>query len=222
VKELLEIAVNEIDYSKTMLREIDGQAINDLKESIREHGILQPILVSKNDETGRFQVICGNHRLCAARGVGLKTISVIVVKLERPDDALIIAINENIQRLEMNPVKEGEVYETLMQTYSIDVLSKKIGKSRFYIEGRLKIWKNLHGDLKNQIGKTLTIGNAVALAKLPQTMQIEVYNKILENVNTKSPTSPMFHGGGGGNVPSPYCTCYKCGAKHLKGVSVEE
>jgi ParB family chromosome partitioning protein len=220
VKELLEIAVDEIDYSKTMLREIDGQAINDLKESIKEHGVLQPILVSKNDNTGRFQVICGNHRLCAARGVGLKRIPAIIVKLDKPDDALIIAVNENIQRLDMNPIKEGEVYERLLQTYSIDMLSKKIGKSKYYIEGRLKICANLHADLKNQIGRTLTIGNAVALAKLPQTMQIEVYNKILENVNTKAPSTPLYSQGG--YASSPYCTCDKCGAKHLKGVSIEK
>ena len=215
-----EIAIDRVDYSRTMLREIDGQTIADLKESIKKHGVLQPIIVFLNEKQ-RYEVICGNHRLCAAKGVGLKTIPFIIRQVG-PHDALILALNENIQRLELNPFREGEIYVSLLEEYSIDVLCEKLGKSRFYVEGRVKLFKNLHADLKNQVGKTLTLTNGLSLARLPQGQQLEVYQKIVKNLNVHPPTDMRFAGGGGGVLwnDSPYCTCEKCGAKHLKGVSV--
>ena len=216
---MMEIAVDRIDYSRTMLREIDGQTIADLKESIKAHGVLQPIVVFLN-EKDRYEVVCGNHRLCAARGVGLKTIPIIIRQLGSPQDALILALNENIQRFEMNPLREGELYVSLLENHSLELLCQKIGKSRGYVEGRINIFKNLHPDLKNQIGKLLTLTNAVSLARLPKSKQLDVYNKIVENLNVH-PDSGLGRVGGC-NAPSPYCTCEKCGAKHLKGVSVED
>ena len=212
-----EIAIDHIDYSGTMLREIDGQTIADLKESIKKHGVLQPIIVFLNEKQ-RYEVICGNHRLCAAKGVGLKTIPYIIRQLSHPQDALILALNENIQRLEMNPFREGEIYVSLLEDFTIDVLCGKLGKSRYYVEGRVKLFKNLHVDLKNQVGKTLTLGNGLSLARLPQSQQLEVYQKIVENLNIH-PSSGR-NNVGGMNAPSPYCRCEKCGAKHLKGVNV--
>jgi len=214
-----EIAVDRVDYSRTMLREIDGQTIADLKESIKKHGVLQPIIVFLNEKQ-RYEVICGNHRLCAARGVGLKTIP-FIVRNASPREALILALNENIQRLELNPFREGEIYVSLLEEYSIEVLCEELGKSRFYVEGRVKLFKNLHVDLKNQVGKTLTLTNGLSLARLPQAQQLEVYQKIVKNLQVSPPQ--VSHGGyGSGWNDSPYCTCEKCGAKHLKGVSVED
>lgn len=217
-----EIAVDRVDYSRTMLREIDGQTIAELKESIRKHGVLQPIIVFLNEKQ-RYEVVCGNHRLCAAKGVGLKTIPFIIRQLSSPQDALILALNENIQRLELNPFREGEIYVSLLEEYSIDVLCEKLGKSRYYVEGRVKLFKNLHADLRNQIGKTLTLTNGLSLARLPQFQQLAVYQKIVENLNVHPPENMRFGGPGGGVwSDSPYCTCEKCGSKHLKGVSVKD
>ena len=216
---MIEIAIDLIDYSRFMVREIDGQTINDLKESIKKHGVLQPIIVFLNEKQ-RYEVICGNHRLCAARGIGLKTIPCIVRRVSNSHDALVLALNENIQRLEMNPFREGEIYAFLLEYFSIDVLCEKIGKSRYYVEGRIKLFKNLHVDLKNQIGKTLTLSNGLSLARLPPSQQLEVYQKIVENLNVHPPTG--VHNVGGWNAPSPYCICKECGAKHLKGVSIKD
>lgn len=111
---MTELEVNRIDYSRTMLREIDGQTINDLKESIKQHGVLQPIVVFLNEKQ-KYEVVCGNHRLCAVKGLGLKTIPAIVKSLSLPEDAVFLALNENIQRFEMNPLREGEVYASLVE-----------------------------------------------------------------------------------------------------------
>lgn len=216
----MEISVDRVDYSRTMLREIDGQTINDLKQSIKTHGVLQPIVVFMN-EKGRYEVICGNHRLCAAKGVGLKTIPFIIRQLPFPEDALVLALTENVQRFEMNPIKEGEIYASLLQRRSIEMLIREIGKSRYYIEGRVKMFSDLHPDLKEQIGKTLTITNAISLAKLPKARQLEVYERIRGNLHFVEANRMLV---GGGNytegIAPKYCTCEKCGAKHLRGVSI--
>lgn len=221
---VIELSLTKIDYSDVMIREIDGQTINDLKESIKEHGVLQPIIVFLDKQTSRYKVICGNHRLCAAKGLGLKTIPVIIRDVQRASDGLILALNENIQRFEMNPIREGELYAKLLNDsyYSIEVLTKKIGKSRSYIDGRIGIWKNLHDDLKKEIGSVLTLTNALALAKLPKQDQLTIFKQIAEYKIPHPDQNQLGGYGGGIYPPSPYCQCQKCGAKHLKGVSIQE
>lgn len=226
-KNIQELSVSSIDYSRTMLREIDGQTINDLKQSIKLHGVLQPIVVFLNEKQ-RFEVVCGNHRLCAAKGIGLKTIPAIVRAVIFPKEAVILALNENIQRFEMNPLREGEIYSLLVEEdkymYSIKGLAEKIGKSHLYVEGRIRIFKSLHPELREKIGKELTLGNAIALSRLSLGQQLEVFGRIERNSNIPRPDSGFSFGGGGtidGLPLSPYCSCEKCGAKHLKGVSVK-
>jgi len=217
-----EISVDLIDYSEFMVREIDGQTINDLKESIKKHSVLQPILVFRNEKTDRFQVICGNHRLCAAKGLGLKTIPAIIKVLNSSDDAVFLSLTENVQRFEMNPIREGEIYSHLLEKdrYPIEMLVERLGKSKFYINSRISIFKNLHEDLKVALGKTLTLTNATSLSRLPKTEQLEIFNQIRKLANTK-PENPN-KSPWGLSESSPYCICDKCGAKHLKGVSIEK
>lgn len=220
-----EISVNLIEYSRTMLREIDGQTIADLKDSISQYGILQPIVVFRN-EKDQWEVICGNHRLCAARGVGLKSIPVVIRQCHS-SEALLLGLAENIQRLEMNPIREGEIYYglTVNSAYTSEHIAKKINKSVTYVSNRIKVFRNLHPKLKGELGKTLNLGNAVALSALGQAQQLEVYSKMKAVSQANLPKQSLFpHGYGGegwdGGYQSPYCDCEKCGSKHLKGVSV--
>lgn len=217
-----EIAVGQIKYSRTMLREIDGQTIADLKDSISQYGVLQPIVVFRN-EKDEWEVICGNHRLCAARGVGLKTIPVVIRQCHR-SEALLLGLAENIQRLEMNPIREGEIYHNLIvnSAYTPDSIARKINKSRYYVDGRIKIFRNLHPNLKKELGKTLNLVNAMALSGLGQKEQLEVFSKMKAVSQAHLPQQPSLVGGYNSveGYSSPYCVCEKCGSKHLKGVSV--
>ena len=210
------INVNLIEYSRLMVRPIDGQTVADLKASIKQYGVLQPIVIFRNEHS-KWEVICGNHRLCAARGVGLKTIPVIIRQCS-PTDALILGLTENIQRFEMDPIREGEIYANM--NCSSDWIAEKINKSKNYVENRLRIFRGLHAKLKSEMGKTLNLTNAIALSKLPQEMQLTVFSKMKAVSDAHLP--PESHSYGGYNVPldSPYCTCDKCGSKHLRGVSV--
>jgi ParB family chromosome partitioning protein len=178
--EMSEIATDLIDYSEFMVREIDGQTINDLKESIKKYGVLQPILVFRNQKTDRWQVICGNHRLCAAKSLGLKTVPIIIKQVNQ-DEAVFLSLNENIQRLEMNPSREGQIYVELTKKdsyhYSIENLSILLGKSKQYIEGRIRLWEKLRDDLKPHVGKILTLTNALSLSRLSTDEQLEMFAK---------------------------------------------
>lgn len=216
------MAVRAIQYSRTMIRPIDGQTIHDLKESMRQHGLLQPIVIYLNEKQ-EWEVICGNHRLCAAKGLGWEFIPVIM-KQCNPSDAIILSLTENIQRLSMDPIREGEIFAKM--NYDTGTIAQKLGKGKQYVEGRIQIFKNLHPELKERIGKDLGIGNALALSKLPQTEQLNIYAKI--KAVSQHHLFKDKYGGFGGNDwvdsgnSSPYCFCEKCGSKHLKGVSVSD
>ncbi len=222
---ITEISVDLIHYSRTMLREIDGQTIADLKDSIRQQGILQPIGVFRN-EKGEWETYDGNHRLCAARGVGLKTIPVVIRECSA-SEAVILGLTGNIQRLEMDPIREGEIYHNLVvnSAYTAEHVAQKINKSTAYVSNRIKVFRNLHPTLKKEVGTTLNLVNAVALSALPQSQQLEVFSKMKAVSDHHLPqTSHKFGydcgGGQDGVYSSPYCVCERCGSKHLKGVSV--
>ena len=211
------IAVRAIQYSRNMIRPIDGQTINDLKESMKQHGLLQPIVVYLNENT-QWEVICGNHRLCAAKGLGWDQIPVIM-KQCNPSDAIILSLTENIQRLAMNPVREGELFTSMK--YDSETIAKKLGKSRNYVDGRIQIYRNLNPKLKLEVGKDLGIGNAIALSKLHQAQQLIVYSKMEAVKQFHLPKEGNEFGGYiDASGSSIYCTCERCGSKHLRSVSV--
>lgn len=219
-----QLNVNMIEHSRAMLRSIDGQTIHDLTESIKQYGVIQPIVIFLN-ENQKYEVICGNHRLCAARHAGLTLIPVII-RTCLHSDALLLSITENIQRLEMNPLREGEIYHNIIQNSALtaEYVAQKIHKSESYVKNRILIYNKLNPKLKPEVGKSLLLCNAVALSKLPQNEQLMVYAKMKAVSEAHLPSEKKGFGGGnpyeGGELQSPYCYCEKCGSKHLRSVSI--
>lgn len=200
-----------------MIRPIDPQTIHDLKESMRQHGLLQPIVIYLNEHQ-QWEVICGNHRLCAAKGLGWQQIPVVMRQCTS-SDAIILSLTENIQRLNMDPIKEGELFASM--TYGPELIAQKLGKSKQYVDGRIQIFKNLNPKLKEELGKSLGIGNAIALSKLPQSQQLVVYAKMKAVSDAHLPQGNNYPYGYGNFVGAePYCYCEKCGSKHLRSVSI--
>ncbi len=214
----------QVEYSREKIRDIDGQTIYDLKESIRAQGILQPLLVYLN-ENGKYEVICGNHRLCAAKGLGLPKVPVIVKKKMTPWHSLMLALNENIQRFEMDPVKQGKIFSQILQKgCSLQELAQQVGKTTAYVKGRIDIYTKLNPELQIEIGKRLTLQSAIQLTKLTNNQQKAVFEKVEHNreLEQKKYTMHSFGGYGGYSAPhqSHTCMCSKCGAKHFTGVDV--
>jgi ParB family transcriptional regulator, chromosome partitioning protein len=118
---------------------VNEEALNELAASIREHGVLQPILV-RPLEDGRYQVIAGERRWRASQRAGQATIPALVEDID-DDTALEISIIENLQREDITPLDEAAMYDRMIRDhgYSIRKLADKLGKDKGYLENRLRL-----------------------------------------------------------------------------------
>lgn len=133
-----EIALDVIDANPFQPRkEFSEAALKGLADSIKEHGLLQPIVVSPS-EAGRYYIVVGERRLRAAKMAGLKTISAIIRTTE-DQQKLELALVENIQREDLNQLEEGMAYRRLMDEFGLtpDEMCKRVGKSKPEVYGRL-------------------------------------------------------------------------------------
>ncbi len=117
----------------------DQEALHELAASIREHGVLQPILLRPLGEN-RFQLIAGERRWRASREAGMATVPALVEEID-DDTALEIAIIENLQREDLSPLEEATMYDRMIHEhgYSIRKLADKLGKDKGYLENRLRL-----------------------------------------------------------------------------------
>jgi ParB family chromosome partitioning protein len=117
----------------------DEETLQELAASIREHGVLQPILVRPLDG-GDFQLIAGERRWRASKAAGLDTIPALVEEIDN-DTALEISIIENLQREDLSPLDEASMYDRMVREhgYSVRRLAQKLGKDKGYLENRLRL-----------------------------------------------------------------------------------
>ena len=117
----------------------DEDALKELSASIKEHGVLQPILVRPLGEN-RYQLIAGERRWRATREAGIATIPALVEEID-DDTALEISIIENLQREDLSPLEEATMYDRMVREhgYSIRKLAEKLGKDKGYLENRLRL-----------------------------------------------------------------------------------
>ena len=149
-------------------KNFDEENLNDLANSIKERGIIQPIIVRRSvDDNAKFEIIAGERRWLAARKAGLHDIPVVVTEA---DDlkSLEFAIVENVQRHDLNPLEEAQGYKRLIDQFSYDQekVSKFIGKSRSYITNALRILSLPSEVLKLVEEKKITAGHAKILVGL--------------------------------------------------------
>ncbi len=134
------VAIDRIEPNPEQPRlAFDQATLDELAASIREHGVLQPILVRPLDGT-RFQLIAGERRWRASRLAGLDTIPALIEEID-DDTALEIAIIENLQREDLSPLDEAAMYDRMVREhgYSIRKLADKLGKDKGYLENRLRL-----------------------------------------------------------------------------------
>jgi ParB family chromosome partitioning protein len=133
----LERIVPNPDQPRTRFEQ---SALDDLTASVREHGILQPVLVRPIDDSNRYQLVAGERRWRAATAAGLATVPALIEELD-DDAALEIALIENLQREDLSPLEEAVIYERMVKEhgYSIRRLAQKLGKDKGYLENRLRL-----------------------------------------------------------------------------------
>ncbi len=161
-------------------KNFDEENLSDLTKSIKERGVIQPIIVRKsNSEDSKFEIIAGERRWLAARKAGLHEIPVV---LTEADDlkSLEFAIVENVQRHDLNPLEEAQGYKRLIDDFSYDQekVSKFIGKSRSYITNSLRLLNLPLEVLKFVEEKKISAGHAKILVGLDNALFVA--NKIIE------------------------------------------
>tara|TARA_Y100001970_G_C14121681_1_gene796672 strand:- start:445 stop:1287 length:843 start_codon:yes stop_codon:yes gene_type:complete len=161
-------------------KDFDEDNLKDLTNSIKERGIIQPIIVRKsNTENSKYEIIAGERRWLAARKAGLHDIPVVVTEA---DDlkSLEFAIVENVQRHDLNPLEEAQGYKRLIDEFSYDQekVSRFIGKSRSYITNSLRLLNLPKEVLLYLEKKKITAGHAKILVGLENALFIA--DKIIE------------------------------------------
>lgn len=164
------------------------EAIEELAQSIKAYGILQPLTVRKLGEQS-YELVAGERRYRAAKRVGLKEVPTIIINVDDKESA-VLALLENLQREDLNFLEEAEAYQNLIKdhSYTQDQLAEVIGKKQSTIANKLRILKLDEEIRKALIEHNLTERHGRALLKLPTVdLQKEVLNKVIKDgLNVKN------------------------------------
>ena len=177
-----QLPISDLVPNKYQPRKIfDESNLEDLANSIKERGVIQPIIVRKlNSEKTKFEIIAGERRWLAAQKAGLHYVPVVVTEADNLK-SLEFAIVENVQRQDLNPLEEAQGYKRLIDEFSYDQekVSKFIGKSRSYISNSLRILTLPQDVIKLIESQLITAGHAKILVGLDNASFVA--NKIVEN-----------------------------------------
>jgi ParB family chromosome partitioning protein len=173
--------ISDIEPNREQPRKnFDKEALEELADSIRQFGIIQPIVVQKKDDY--YEIIAGERRWRAAKLAKLKEVPVIV-KEYTPQEVMEIALIENIQRKDLNPIEEALAYKSLINEYNLkqDELAKRVSKSRAAIANSMRLLRLADKVQTMLIDEQISMGHARALLSLElEDLQIEAANTIIE------------------------------------------
>ena len=178
----LSVPISQVESCSSQPRKyFDEAALAELADSIREHGIIQPLTVRKLS-SGYYQIIAGERRWRAARIAGLSEVPVIVMEAD-DRKAAELAMIENLQREDLNPIEEAEGYQVLMSQYNMtqEETAQRVGKSRSAVANALRLL-NLCPPVRAMVEDgRLTNGHARALLPLSPALQETAAASILKN-----------------------------------------
>lgn len=183
----LQVSVDAIEPNPRQPRQgFAPTSLDSLAKSLREHGVIQPLIVvlrSGSGESGpRYQLIAGHRRWEAARLAGLKTVPV-VVKHATPQQMLEMALVENIQREDLNPIETARAYQMLVEEYGLtqEEVARRVGYERTTVTNTLKLL-SLTEEVQQKLMlglENFTAGHAKSLAGLEPEQQILLMNQII-------------------------------------------
>lgn len=177
-----EVSTDQIIPNARQPRSVfDEEALEELAASIREHGVLQPLLVRPISE-GRYELIAGERRLRAAKKAGLRSVPALV-RSANNQDALELAVIENVQREDINAMECARAYRRLMDEFDLtqEQVAEKVGKSRTTIANTVRLVRLPKRIQEGLEGGRITEGHARALLAFEnEAQQLAVYDQILE------------------------------------------
>ncbi|MBP3616680.1 MAG: ParB/RepB/Spo0J family partition protein [Lachnospiraceae bacterium] len=185
------LRLSEIEPNRSQpRRNFDEDALQELADSIKQYGVIQPIVVQKKGK--RYEIIAGERRWRAARKAGLLEVPVIVKEFA-PEDIFAIALIENIQRQDLNPIEEAQAYSRLIQEHHLkqDELAEKVAKNRVTITNSMRLLKLDERVQQMLIDNMLTGGHARALLAITDkeeqhTVALRVFDEKLSVRETES------------------------------------
>ena len=173
--------INKVEPNREQPRKkFDEDALLELSESIKQFGVLQPLLVQ--ERTDYYEIIAGERRWRAAKLAGVKEVPVIVKKLTE-QEIMIISLLENIQREDLNPIEEAQGYKRLIEEFNLkqDEVAEQVSKSRTAVTNAMRLLKLNEKVQQMLIDEMLTTGHARALLAIEdQEKQYEIAQKIFD------------------------------------------
>lgn len=161
--------------------------LNELADSIQEHGVIQPLIVSANED-GMYTLIAGERRLRASKQAGLASVPV-VIKQVSPQQQLEWALIENVQRADLSPLEEAEAYQQLNEEFGLShqEISKQVGKSRVAVTNTMRLLKLSEGVKVALIDKLISEGHARALLGLttPESQEAALQTVVSLRLNVR-------------------------------------
>ena len=179
---VIEVDVNQLIANPHQPRlQFDDEKMENLAQSIKVHGIIQPLIVSKKGN--QYELIAGERRFQAAQKIGLKKVPVIVREADELQK-LELAIVENVQRHDLNPIEEGRAYQKLCDEFEMsqEEVSGKMGKSRSLVANKIRLLSLPIEIQKGLIEGKITEGHAKAILSIPNPeKQRALYEMILKS-----------------------------------------
>jgi ParB family chromosome partitioning protein len=178
----LKVNINNISPNPNQPRQqFDEEALQELVASIKQKGILTPITV--RDDAGNYILIAGERRLRAAKLAGLTEIPVYIIEVENDAEMIEMALIENIQRENLNPIEEAEAFAVLNSKYGLsqEVIAKSVGKKRVTVTNSLRLL-NLPSEIKSSIKKgeiSAGHGRAILMMKTTRAM-VKMWEQIVK------------------------------------------
>ena len=178
---ITQVPVDSIQRNPRQPREnFNVEELENLAVSIREHGVIQPLIVSPG-KNGVYTLIAGERRLQAARKAGLNTVPV-VIRHATDQQLLELALIENIQRADLNALEEAEAYQHLVKEFKLshETIATRVGKSRSAITNTMLLLDSPAAVKQALVDGRITEGHARAMRTLPAKAQEELLKKIIE------------------------------------------
>jgi ParB family chromosome partitioning protein len=157
--------INKIEPNPYQPRmHIDPEELIEIADSIREKGVIQPLIITKGEDSDKYFLIAGERRLRAAQLAGLKEVP-IVIKESSPQEMLELALIENIQRKDLNPLEEAYAYQQMIEEFGVsqDDIAKKVGLNRVTITNKIRLLTIPDEVKEDVLNEKLSEGHARAL-----------------------------------------------------------
>ena len=186
-----ELLIDEISPNRFQPRKyFDNDKLEELVTSIRDNGVLQPIVVQKM-EAG-YKLVVGERRWRASKKAGLKKIPAVIREVTDAQ-ALELAIIENIHRQDLNPIEEADAYARLADEFALtqEMIAKRVGKSRTAVANTLRLLKLSRNIKEDLISGKISMGHARALLGLDNAGQMEIFKQDLTVRQTESRVSRL-------------------------------